>query len=138
MAGDTDDRSPFVDERQEDVKLAGSVDELLGAVDRVGDPAAGVLQPRLVVGPFLGQEGVVRECLPDALPNDPVGRQVGVRDRRLVRFDINRSVGPLVEANDRRRRLADRRPGHLGLGGPQVSVPVAHLFTRPSRPPAAS
>jgi hypothetical protein len=33
-----DHRPAAFDERQQDVEVAGALDELLGAVDRVGDP----------------------------------------------------------------------------------------------------
>jgi len=72
MAGDADDGPPADDERQEDIELAGAVDEMLGAIERVRQPATPGVHAGGIVGAFFGQDGVVRKGGPDPFPDDPV------------------------------------------------------------------
>ena len=68
-----------------------AVDEGLGAVDRIQDP--GPTRRARDVGFLFAHDGVVTECLADAVAQQPFGAPVGHRDRRAVVLALDGQVG---------------------------------------------
>ncbi len=90
MAGDSHDGSAIHRQGEKDIELTGAIDEVLGAIERVGDPTAPDREAGGIVGALLGEEGIAWICLADALADDPVGGKIGVGHRRVVAFSPDR------------------------------------------------
>ena len=109
MAGDRHDRPAIDNQREKDIERAGPVDELLGAIEGIGQPEPGRAEPGGVIEPFLGEDGISWERRREMLPDQSVRREIGVGYWRSVRLGVNRGIrGVLIAADDVRGRLHRR------------------------------
>src|SRR5215207_5459132 len=99
------DGTTVLHQRHQHIELPGALDELLGAVDWVDDPAPRNAQPVPVVLTFLTEDGVVGKTLAQDVTNCLISGEVRVGYGRPVALGIGRRRFSFVELlNDLARR----------------------------------
>ena len=74
--------------------VAVAADKVLGAVDRVDDPAASA--PRFLGRAFFTQNSIIGKCLHERRANQRLALAIGCRDGCLVRFCFRPNARLLV------------------------------------------
>ena len=64
MAGDSHNGSAIHRQGEKDIELTGAIDEVLGAIERIGDPTAPDREAGGIVGALLGEEGIAWNAWP--------------------------------------------------------------------------
>src|SRR5208337_4684747 len=95
IIGHAQDRHSILGQRDRNAELGYALDELLGPVERIDDPYPARLEPRAVVGGFLGEPSVIRKIRPQDLFDRAVGLEVGAGDRVVPSLQAQ-LVGPAL------------------------------------------
>ena len=108
-------RTTVLDQRHQDVELPGALDELLGAVDRIDDPAPRNAQAVIVVLTLFAQDRVVGKTLGQDGTNRLVGGEVRVGYGRPIALRIRRRRFSVIELPDDGAGRERRRDGAIEI-----------------------